>query len=466
MARSRTAPSARSAGAARRRRPSSSHWLGHASQLRRAHERGDGRQRVRGRAGCAAIVPRLRKSGNGSDWVLSYNRPHRDSRRASFVPETQRRLAVAASCGRSRLLSACVAGEASDRRRGPRRRVPFSKLPGVLSPSRPASQKPFRSSWPTPTLARNVPAGGWSGRFSEPVSELVKRYTASVDFDRRLAAVDIAGSLAHARMLAAVGVLSGDDLAAIERGMADDPRRNRARRVHLVARSRGRAPQHREAADRARRRRRQAAAHGALAQRPGGDRHPAVAARRDRRARGAARGAAARAARPRGRARRHDHARLHAPAGRAAGDLRPPPARLRVDARARHANASPTAAGASTGCRSAAPRSPARAIRSTATAWRASSASTAFARNSLDAVSDRDFAIEFTAAAALVMVHLSRFAEELILWMSPRFGFIALADRFCTGLVDHAAEEEPRRPGAGARQDRPRRRRIWSASSC
>ena len=51
---------------------------------------------------------------------------------------------------------------------------------------------------------------------------LVKRYTASVDFDRRLADVDIAGSLAHARMLAAVGVLASDDLAAIERGMDDD----------------------------------------------------------------------------------------------------------------------------------------------------------------------------------------------------------------------------------------------------
>ncbi|MEO8037501.1 MAG: argininosuccinate lyase, partial [Betaproteobacteria bacterium] len=53
--------------------------------------------------------------------------------------------------------------------------------------------------------------------------------------------------------------------------------------------------------------------------------------------------------------------------------------------------------------------------------------------NSLDAVSDRDFAIEFTAAAALVMTHLSRLSEELILWMSPRFGFIDIADRFCTG---------------------------------
>ncbi|MEO6147647.1 MAG: argininosuccinate lyase, partial [Sulfuriferula sp.] len=53
--------------------------------------------------------------------------------------------------------------------------------------------------------------------------------------------------------------------------------------------------------------------------------------------------------------------------------------------------------------------------------------------NSLDAVSDRDFAIEFTACASLIMTHLSRLSEELILWMSPRFGFIDLADRFCTG---------------------------------
>ena len=60
----------------------------------------------------------------------------------------------------------------------------------------------------------------WSGRFSEPVAELVKRYTASVSFDRRLAFHDIRGSLAHARMLAKQGIIGKDDLAAIERGMA------------------------------------------------------------------------------------------------------------------------------------------------------------------------------------------------------------------------------------------------------
>jgi argininosuccinate lyase len=54
-------------------------------------------------------------------------------------------------------------------------------------------------------------------------------------------------------------------------------------------------------------------------------------------------------------------------------------------------------------------------------------------RNSLDAVSDRDFAIEFCAASALIMTHISRFSEELVMWMSPRVGFIDLADRFCTG---------------------------------
>jgi argininosuccinate lyase len=53
--------------------------------------------------------------------------------------------------------------------------------------------------------------------------------------------------------------------------------------------------------------------------------------------------------------------------------------------------------------------------------------------NSLDAVSDRDFAVEFVAAAALAMVHLSRFAEELTWWSNPRFGFVRLADAFSTG---------------------------------
>ena len=55
------------------------------------------------------------------------------------------------------------------------------------------------------------------------------------------------------------------------------------------------------------------------------------------------------------------------------------------------------------------------------------------AANSLDAVSDRDFAIEFTAAASILMMHLSRMSEELIIWSSAQFGFVTLSDSFCTG---------------------------------
>ena len=78
----------------------------------------------------------------------------------------------------------------------------------------------------------------------------------------------------------------------------------------------------------------------------------------------------------------------------------------------------------------------------------------AVCENSLDAVSDRDFAIEFTAAA-LTMTHLSRLSEELILWMSPRFGFIDIADRFCTGS-SIMPQKKPGRAGAGTWQGRPR----------
>jgi argininosuccinate lyase len=60
----------------------------------------------------------------------------------------------------------------------------------------------------------------WSGRFSEPVDDLVKRFTASVGFDQRLAEFDIQGSIAHARMLRAVGILTPADLEAIEKGLA------------------------------------------------------------------------------------------------------------------------------------------------------------------------------------------------------------------------------------------------------
>jgi len=72
----------------------------------------------------------------------------------------------------------------------------------------------------TSPSASTQPAKAWSGRFSEPVSDLVKRYTASVTFDQRMAAQDIRGSLAHAKMLARQGIIGANDFADIERGMA------------------------------------------------------------------------------------------------------------------------------------------------------------------------------------------------------------------------------------------------------
>ena len=65
----------------------------------------------------------------------------------------------------------------------------------------------------------NSAGEAWSGRFNEPVDELVKRFTASVSFDQRLALFDIQGSLAHAQMLSEVGLLSAPELESIRAGM-------------------------------------------------------------------------------------------------------------------------------------------------------------------------------------------------------------------------------------------------------
>ena len=77
---------------------------------------------------------------------------------------------------------------------------------------------PPAESAPMPSTAV-PPDGTWSGRFGEPMSARMQRFNASVDFDQRLARADIAGSRAHARMLAAQQILSADDLADIERGL-------------------------------------------------------------------------------------------------------------------------------------------------------------------------------------------------------------------------------------------------------
>ena len=71
------------------------------------------------------------------------------------------------------------------------------------------------------TNSLNKKDTSWSGRFNEPVAELVKKYTASVGFDYRLAIYDIQGSVAHAQMLSAQGIISQADCQAIEQGLAE-----------------------------------------------------------------------------------------------------------------------------------------------------------------------------------------------------------------------------------------------------
>ena len=82
----------------------------------------------------------------------------------------------------------------------------------------------------------------------------------------------------------------------------------------------------------------------------------------------------------------------------------------------------------------------------------------AVAPNSIDAVSNRDFVLDFLAAAATCATHLSRLGAELVLWSSQEFGFCQVVGRLGLGLLDHAAEEEPGRGGAAARQGAARRR--------
>ena len=84
--------------------------------------------------------------------------------------------------------------------------------------------------------------------------------------------------------------------------------------------------------------------------------------------------------------------------------------------------------------------------------------------NSLDAVSDRDFVLETLAAAAICAVHLSRFAEEIVIWTSPLVGLVRLIRQVHHRLLDHAAEAQSRCGRTGARQDRPRHRRAHRAA--
>jgi argininosuccinate lyase len=276
------------------------------------------------------------------------------------------------------------------------------------------------------------PGGAWSSRFGEPVDRLTQRYTASVDFDRRLAQFDIEGSLAHARMLRRAGIIAAEDLAAIERGMGLVLAEIREERfawsieredVHLNI-------EHRltelvgEAGKRlhtARSRNDQIATDIRLWLREAID---GIAAKLDR-----------------VRERLLDLAEPNA------GVVMPGFTHLQV--------AQPVTfghhlmayfemfsrdAGRLADCRKRVNQLPLGAAALAGTSfpidreWVAAQLGfDGVCENSMDAVSDRDFAVEFLAAAALAMAHVSRLSEELVLWMNPRFGFVSIADRFCTG---------------------------------
>jgi len=275
-------------------------------------------------------------------------------------------------------------------------------------------------------------ASGWSGRFGEPVDELVKLYTASVGFDRRLADADLAASLAHARMLGAKGILAPEDVAAIERGLAairdeiergefawshdlEDVHLNIEKRLTALVGDAGKR------LHTARSRNDQVATDLRIYVRTAIDAIAASIADLRRALLNLAEKHAStimpgfthlQVAQP----VTFGH-HLHAYDCMFARD-----AERFADCR-RRVNVLPLGSAALAGTGFAIDRaSVARAL-----------GFDGVCPNSLDAVSDRDFAIEFAAAAALTMTHLSRFAEELVLWSSPRFGFVRLADRFCTG---------------------------------
>ena len=270
------------------------------------------------------------------------------------------------------------------------------------------------------------------------MSELVKRYTASVFFDKRLWQADIAGSLAHADMLAAQGIISAPDLASIQKGLAqvtaeieagtfewkldlEDVHLNiEARLTQLVGDAGKRLHTGRSRND-------QVATdvrlwlrgeidlianllkelQVALVDVAGNHVHTILPG--------------------------FTHLQVAQPVSfghhlLAYVEMFARDAERMADVR-RRTNRLPLGAAALAG--TTYPLDRERVARTLGMVDDQGQA--CVCQNSLDAVSDRDFAIEFTAAASLCMLHISRFSEELILWMSQNFGFIKIADRFTTG---------------------------------
>ncbi len=272
----------------------------------------------------------------------------------------------------------------------------------------------------------------WSGRFAEAVDARVQRYTASVSFDRRLAEFDLQASAAHARMLAACGIIAASDLADIERGLAaiageiragtfawsieaEDVHLNIERRLIALVGDAGKR------LHTARSRNDQVATDVRLWVRAAIDE---ILARLQALSLAFVELADRHAATP---MPGFTHLQVAQPVT-FGHHLLAYYEMLKRD-RERFAD-----------CRARVNRLPLGAAALAGTTYPIDRERVArelgfdgICENSLDAVSDRDFAIEFAAGAALTMVHLSRLCEELILWMNPRFGFVRLPDAFCTG---------------------------------
>ena len=272
----------------------------------------------------------------------------------------------------------------------------------------------------------------WSGRFSEPVSELVKRYTASVFFDQRMAEQDIRGSLAHARMLARQHIIGEQDLIDIERGLLqvrdeiergefpwnlddEDVHLNIEKRLTALIGDAGKR------LHTGRSRNDQVATDIRLWLRDAIDQILALIGELQHNLLDVAE-AHADTAMP-----GFTHLQVAQPVTfghhlMAYHAMLERDAERYIDCR-RRVNRLPLGAAALAGTSFPIDREfVAQEL-----------GFEALCTNSLDAVSDRDFAIEFCAASSMLMMHLSRLSEEIIVWMSPRVGFIDLADRFCTG---------------------------------
>ena len=284
----------------------------------------------------------------------------------------------------------------------------------------------------TPPASTPATQYTWAGRFSEPMSELVKRYTASVDFDQRMWRQDIRGSLAHARMLAKQKIISAADLADIERGMAQVAAEIESgafewsldlEDVHLTIEKRlttlvGDAGKRLHTG---RSRNDQVATDIRLYLRDAIDDILVLLGQFQHNLLDLAEREAATPMPG------FTHLQVAQPITfghhlLAWFEMTRRDGERFVDVR-RRTNRLPLGAAALAGTTYPIDREyVARELDFDGVC-----------ENSLDAVSDRDFAIEFCAASALLMMHFSRMSEELVLWMNPRFAFVKIADRFCTG---------------------------------